>query len=92
MASSLNIPQNKSKLVHFLKPFYCPCMCIISFFLCFLGGGYLIMLSARLYHVRWYDYSVNDELKRSSHGLIEILSWHLCGGTEENNEKLEIDS
>jgi hypothetical protein len=29
---------------------------------------------------------MNDELKRSSHGLIDILSWHLCGEIEENLE------
>jgi hypothetical protein len=35
---------------------------------------------------------MNDELKGSSHGLIEVLSWHLCREIEENHEELETDS
>jgi hypothetical protein len=34
---------------------------------------------------------MTDELERileaSSHGLVEVLSWHLPGGTEKNHEK-----
>jgi hypothetical protein len=35
---------------------------------------------------------MSDELEVSSHGLMEVLYWHLLGGTEENHESLSQDS
>lgn len=32
------------------------------------------------------------DLEGSSHVLIEVLSWHFIGGTEENNKNLNHDS
>jgi hypothetical protein len=29
---------------------------------------------------------MRKDLEGKAHGLIEVLSWHLCGQTEENHE------
>jgi hypothetical protein len=30
--------------------------------------------------------SILDEMERSNHDLIDVLSWHWVGGTEKNDE------
>jgi hypothetical protein len=30
---------------------------------------------------------ITEELERRTHGIMKVLSQHLPGGTEENNEK-----
>jgi hypothetical protein len=34
------------------------------------------------------EWQIERDLEGSSCGLIDVLSWHLCGGTKENHENL----
>jgi hypothetical protein len=43
---------------------------------------------SRLHNTEWMeDKYVGQDLEQNSHGLCEVLSWDLPGGTDENHEK-----
>jgi hypothetical protein len=54
---------------------------------------YLMTFSVpRQYSVKWYgERWTGKNLEGNGHGLIEVLSWHFPGGTEENQNEIQTE-